>query len=153
MSQMHLLRSAENKEEVDWTYDKKQEQIEWLQMIQGAPEIGVVGIHTYGTDRDKSWPSQDYMDMSKKLGKPLLIGEIGPTSTDGDKGYRYDKAKEILQKQLDAIVEAQVPLSLFWTYHMDRWQGEDVWDIRQDKDDLALEMIREANQKLKEITQ
>ncbi len=85
-------------------------------------------------DGSKRWlDNKGYMAIAKRLGKPLMIGELGlhavPRTDKGvwnetpDYFESYDDAKAAkswMVKTLNEVIETGVPLSYWWCYQSDR---------------------------------
>ncbi|NLH18374.1 MAG: cellulase family glycosylhydrolase, partial [Phycisphaerae bacterium] len=85
-SAMHLLLAARSKKTADWSPDTQQQIEQMLRLLHPDP-IDVISIHFYNEavtafGKRKEDPSNIvvYQRLAEKIGKPLLIGEIGPYS-------------------------------------------------------------------------
>jgi hypothetical protein len=150
-AQYHLYQSRLKGEPNDWTQDSFEQRQMMLELVNGAADV--ISIHYYGTVTNINPESiEGYAEMARNIRKPLFLGETGPRVGQGPGaiwGYRHDQAVELTQDILDRVVDARVPLTLFWSYHFDGGSGINLWDIRQGIDDEILEMIMEANCQLK----
>ena len=85
------------------------------------------------------------MEISKRAGKPLYMGEFGPTNRDNT----VEQEKQQFEAALDLMVTTKVPLSALWNFdfeHVD--QGR--WNITEDNHRAyMLDALQEANKKLK----
>ena len=129
---------------------------EWYKLMyameKGAPDA--ISIHYYrrNTEEEKisnPFSVADYMKIAEAVGKPLYIGESGAPCNEK---FSYENRKRIAKENLNEFVSAKVSLAMVWSYHIDRWQGTDVWDIRKGKDDELLQMTMDANKQLEMIS-
>ncbi len=156
---MHLLRAALNIEPVDWTRDNRQELIEYIQLSNPDP-IDIISIHYYeeafscfdGNDNMSTRNIKSFMQTAQKIGKPLMIGEIGmyKKMPDEIEDYRKPGCLPYIESCLQEIVKNKIPLTLYWTYHdsvIER--GEQHWSLEYGKTDEILKRIEQANRDIK----
>lgn len=116
----------------------------------------IVSIHHYLTKASfKEVLSLEwYNEISKKIGKPLFIGEIGPGferthGINGEiiKGGDYTKPEGIadIEKKSRTIVELCIPASTWWTYKADN----KLFNLEFGVTDEALKIIERDNRKIK----
>ena len=96
-----------------------------------------------------------YKELSDKIGKPLLIGEIGPHH--GFDEYRYTDVRNIdlSRRMIDKVVGCEVPITLFWAFRDDRslFSGTlSGYDLRPGYTDQVLEMIVNGQRRLRPQT-
>ena len=105
------------------------------------------------------------MAIAKRLGKPLMIGELGlhavpRTDTNvwnetPDYFESYDDtpaAKAWVVKTLNDVIEAGVPLTYWWCYQSDRPSDQkdpQRFDLDRDRNPELVACIVEANKRLK----
>ena len=103
--------------------------------------------------------------MAKRLGKPLMIGELGlqpaPKSKkeiwDATPDYfeSYDDAtaaRPWIEKTVNNVIEAGVPLTYWWCYQSDRPEDQtnrQRFDIDLDRNPELVSLIVEANKRLR----
>ena len=106
-----------------------------------------------------------YMSIAKRVGKPLMIGELGLHATaktdkklwDETPDYfeSYDDtkaAKPWVEKTLNDVIEAGVPLSYWWCYQSDRADDQhnrQRFDIDRDRNPELVACFVQANKRLK----
>ncbi|MCC6444489.1 MAG: cellulase family glycosylhydrolase [Armatimonadetes bacterium] len=169
-SQWHLYQRQ------GWIKDTFEEQFRCFHLLYANSTVDVIDIHSYPNNRpgyaiaeeggkEVFLDSKGYMTIAARLGKPLMIGEIGlqpapktdrqvwEATPDYFESYDdTDAAKPWVQKTLDAVIEAGVPLTYWWCYQsdrpMDRGQRMRI-DIDLERDPELLACFVEANKRLK----
>ncbi|HYQ92711.1 MAG TPA: hypothetical protein VES89_11725, partial [Candidatus Competibacteraceae bacterium] len=119
-----------------------------------------------GEDGKKMWlDDKGYMTIAKRLGKPLMIGELGlhaiaktnrqiwDETPDYFESYdNIEAAKPWVVRVLDSVVEAGVPLMYWWCYQSDQ-VGDQTnpqrFDIDRERNPELVACIVEANKRLK----
>lgn len=159
-----------------WKRDTFEEQFKCFELLYKNSTVDVIDIHSYpnnkpgyaikGDDGGDIWlDNKGYMTIAKRLGKPLIIGELGlqaAAKTEkkiwGETPDYFESfedtaaSKPWLVKTLNAVVDANVPLSYWWCYQSDRASDQtdrqrfDI-DIRRNPELMAC--IIEANKRLK----
>jgi hypothetical protein len=169
-SQWHLYQGA------GWKPDNFEEQFKCFELLYAHSAIDVIDIHSYpdnqpgyaisGEDGKRMWlDNKGYMTIAKRLGKPLIIGELGLHATartdkevwqqTPDYFESYDDAKAAkpwVEKTLNDVIEAGVPLTYWWCYQSDRADDQNNrqrFDIDRDRNPELLACIVEANKRLK----
>jgi hypothetical protein len=95
-----------------------------------------ISVHAYEDDDQRLATA---MQVSRRLKKPLFVGEFGATGATPEEAPKFHRL-------LDGIVEHEVPLAVLWVF--DLAQQED-FNIRADNARAwQLDAIAEANQKL-----
>ncbi len=154
-SAMHLLLAARAGKTADWTGDTQQQIEQMLRLLHPDP-IDVISIHFYieavtAFGKRKEDPSNIvvYQRLAEKIGKPLLIGEIGPYS-GMKKQYTDPAVIEMIRGQLQQVVEARVPITLYWLFQDDRARNVPDVEFQLDygKTDEVLNLIEQANRTL-----
>jgi hypothetical protein len=139
----------------------------------------VIDIHSYsdnnpgyailGPDGEKTWlDDKGYMAIAKRLGKPLMIGELGLRAIPKTEKKIWDEtpdyfesydnpaaAKPWVEKVLNDVIEADVPLTYWWCYQSDRPEDQtnrQRFDIDLDRNPELVRCIVEANKRLKAKT-
>jgi hypothetical protein len=168
-SQWHLYRGQ------GWKRDTFEEQFKCFELLYGQSAVDVIDIHSYPNGKpgyliqdDAGKPvwldNQGYMAMARRLHKPLMIGELGlqpasktdrpARSATPDYFESFDDtsaAKPWVTKTLDAVVQAQVPLTYWWCYQSDRSDdrlNRQHFDIDRERNPDLLACFVEANKRL-----
>jgi len=169
-SQWHLFKGE------GWKIDTLEEQFKCFELLYAHSAVDVIDIHSYPDNKpgysvlDESgkqvWlGDKGYMTFARRLHKPLMIGELGLHAVsraerkvwDETPDYfeSYDNAKAArpwIQKTLNDVIEAEVPLSYWWCYQADD-PGERAnpqrFDIDRDRNPELVACIAQANQRLK----
>jgi hypothetical protein len=169
-SQWHLYRGA------GWKIDTFEEQFKCFELLYANSAVDVLDIHSYpdnhpgyaitGEDGKRFWlDDRGYMTIAKRLGKPLMIGELGlraipktekkvwDQTPDYFESYEDVRAAELwVQKTLNDVIEAGVPLTYWWCYRSDRADDRNNrqrFDIDRDRNPELVNCIVEANKRLK----
>lgn len=159
-----------------WIRDTHEQQFQCFELLFKDNAVDLIDIHYYLGNRDgieiaaddggtRRIGLADYMGYAKRLGKPLIIGEFGrPVALSGGKDLRqetpdyfttYSDAAAALpwvQRLLDEVVRAEVPLSYWWAYQSDRaMDREDPhrMDVSLERNQEIVKAIASANQALK----
>jgi hypothetical protein len=105
-----------------------------------------------------------YVEVMRGLGKGLIFGEYAPlpagwsdngkpkeAEADWFKGYDDPNAKKWVQRAVDDVVKAGVPLVYFWCYRSDRPldQKENPITFSLARTPELMQIIAEGNQRLK----
>ena len=169
-SQWHLFQRQ------GWKKDTFEDQFKCFELVYARSAVDVIDIHSYpnnkpgyailGEDgKEMFLDNRGYMAIAGRLGKPLMIGELGLHATaktekkvweeTPDYFESYDDlaaAKPWVEKTLDAAVEAGVPLSYWWCYQSDRpvdQRNRQRFDIDRDRNPELLACFVDANKRLK----
>jgi hypothetical protein len=159
-----------------WKKDSLEEQFKCFELLYANSAIDVVDIHSYpnnkpgylitGGDGKEMWlENKDYMTMAKRLGKPLMIGELGLQaiaktdkkvwSETPDYFESFDDtaaAKPWVVKTLNDVIEAGVPLTYWWCYQSDssdQQTNRQRFDIDRDRNPELMALFVDANKRLK----
>jgi len=159
-----------------WQTDTFEEQFKCFELLYAKSAVDVIDIHSYpdnkpgyairGNDGKTMWlDNKGYMAIAKRLGKPLIIGEVGlhaiaktdkrvwDETPDYFESYDDSKAaKPWVAKTLNDIVEAGVPLSYWWCYQSDQSSDQNNrqrFDIDRDRNPELVACVAEANKRLK----
>jgi hypothetical protein len=167
-SQWHLYQGQ------GWKIDTFEEQFKCFELLYANSAVDVIDIHSYpnnqpgyailGEDGKKMWlDDKGYMTMARRLGKPLMIGELGlhaiprtdktVWSQTPDYFVSYDDAKAAkpwVIKTLNQLIDAGVSLSYWWCYQSDNPNANPQhFDIDRGRNPELVACIVEANQRLK----
>jgi len=169
-SQWHLYQDH------DWKTDSIEEQFKCFQLLYANSAVDVVDIHSYpdnkpgyaimSEDGKKMWlDNKGYLAIAQRLGKPLIIGELGlhavartdKKTWDETPNYfeSYDELKDSkpwVVKTLNDVIEAGIPLSYWWCYQSDatsEQQNRQRFDIDRERNPELVACVAEANKRLK----
>ena len=159
-----------------WTTDTFEDQYKCFELLYAKSPIDVIDIHSYpnnhpgyiiaGTDgKPAILDNRGYMEIAARLKKPLIIGELGLQAKAKSDAKWWEEtpdyfesysdvaaAKPWVARTLNAVVEAGVPLSYWWTYQSDRAEDRadrQHFDLSRERDPELLAMIVAANRRLK----
>lgn len=159
-----------------WKTDTLEEQFKCFELLYAKSAVDVIDIHSYpdnlpgyavlDADGKKTWLNdQGYMSFAKRLGKPLMVGELGLHAIARKDRKVWDATPDYFEsysdtaaarpwvvKALNQIVEAGVPLTYWWCYQSDRADDQkdpQRFDIALGRNPELVACIVEANRKLK----
>jgi hypothetical protein len=168
-SQWHLYQGQ------GWKSDSFEEQFKCFELLYATSAVDVIDIHSYpdnepgyaiaGENGKKVWlDNRGYMTIAKRLGKPLMIGEIGlhavpktdkkiwEETPDYFESYADAKAaKPWVVKILNEVIDAGVGLSYWWCYQSDGpddQKNPQRFDIERDRNPELVACIVVANNRL-----
>lgn len=103
-----LRQSAWHQErENKWTNDTKEQFQEMLAKVNPDP-VSAISLHAYEDDDQRfGWA----MEVSRKLGKPVFIGEFGAQGTTPEQAAKF-------RRLLAAIDTHRIPLACVWVYDL-----------------------------------
>ena len=160
-----------------WGPDTLEEQFKCLELLFADNAVDVIDIHYYpnntpgnlimGTDGKKTiLDEKGYMALAERVGKPLMIGELGMISAaktdkkiweatpDYFESYMDTAAaRPWIEKTLNGVIDAGVQLAYWWCYQSDRRtdqnnpQRDDIERVRNPE---LLQSIVAANRRLQE---
>ena len=169
-SQWHLYQGQ------GWKTDSFEQQFQCFKLLYENSAVDVVDIHCYpnnhpgfaiqGEDGSQRWlDTKGYMVIARRLGKPLMIGELGLqaapksdtnvwTQTPGyfESYADLPAAKEWVVRTLNDVVAAGVPLSYWWCYSSDRpaeQRDPQRFDLQRERTPELVACVAEANRRLK----
>ena len=125
------------REENTWTKDSPEQVFEIL-AGQNPDPVDVISIHTY---QDVQNRIPQMMAMSRKLKKPLFIGEFGVPGAEAE-------AEKIFTDMLAMIEKELVPLAALWVYDFGRQTDYSV--TGSNARSYQLKAIAEANKRIQE---
>ena len=159
-----------------WVLDTFAEQFKCFEMLFAKSAVDVIDIHSYPNNRrgyviigehgkEMLLNDKGYMAMARRLGKPLMIGELGlkpAAKTDlqtwkATPGYFKSYAdaavaKPWVEQTLNSVIEAGVQLTYWWCYQSDRHEDQidpQRYDIDLEHNPELLKSFIEANKRLK----
>lgn len=159
-----------------WKKDTFEEQFKCFELLYAKSAIDVIDIHSYPNnkpgyaildenDKEMWLDNKGYVTFAKRLGKPLMIGELGlhakprteKTIWDETPSYfeSYDDpaaAGPWVMKTLNDVIDAEVPLTYWWCYQSDRSDDRNNrqrFDIDRDRNPQLIAYFVEASKRLK----
>ncbi|MEI7945548.1 MAG: hypothetical protein WCJ02_02580 [bacterium] len=159
-----------------WVKDTFEEQAKCFEMLYATTGVDVIDVHSYmnnkpgyvisdGAGGEALLGNKEWMRIAQRLGKPLMIGELGLHATakgeskiwkenpDYFESYTDTAAsRPWVEKALNSVVEAGVPLSYWWCYQSDRPMDQkdaQRFDLTRERNPELLTCIIEANKRLK----
>jgi len=159
-----------------WVRDTFAEQLRCFELVYATSAVDVIDIHSYpnhrpgyviaGEDgRDALLDHAGYMAIAARLGKPLMIGELGLHAAPKTDRAVWDAApdyfesyadaaaaKPWVEKTLNGVIAAGVQLSYWWCYQSDRPMDQgnpQRFDIDRDRNPELLACFMDANRRLK----
>ena len=169
-SQWHLYQRQ------GWKTDAFEEQFQCFELLYANSAVDVIDIHSYpdnqpgyaiiGEDGKKMWlDDKGYIAIARRLGKPLMIGELGLLAIPRTEKKTWDQtpdyfesyddtkaAKAWVVKTLNDVIEAGVPLSYWWCYQSDipnDRSNPEHFDIDRERNPELVACIVAANKRLK----
>ncbi|MBN2450934.1 MAG: hypothetical protein JXR77_11125 [Lentisphaeria bacterium] len=169
--QWHLYRRE------GWVRDTFDEQFKCFELVFADSAVDVIDIHSYPNNRqgyiiqgpdgkETLLDHQGYMEIARRLGKPLMIGELGLHAAARTNTKIWEEtpdyfesfadtaaAKPWVERTLDSVIDAGVQLSYWWCYQSDRPMDQNNpqrFDISRDRNPELLRCFVEANRRLKE---
>ncbi len=159
-----------------WKKDTFEEQFKCFELLYATSAVDVIDIHSYpnnkpgyaiaGEDGKERWlENKGYMTIARRVGKPLMIGELGLQAKPKTETKLWDEtpdyfesyddtaaAKPWLMKTLNDVIDAGVPLTYWWCYQSDQSSEQNNrqrFDIDRDRNPELVACIVEANRRLK----
>jgi hypothetical protein len=169
-SQWHLYQRR------GWAKDTLEEQFQCFELLYAGTGVDVIDVHSYMNNRrgyvisdgaggEALLGNKEWMGIAGRLGKPLMIGELGlHAAPQGDTkvwqespdyfGSYADAAAALpwVEKALDSVIEAGIPLAYWWCYQSDRPMDQhdpQRFDLTRERNPALLDCIVKANQRLK----
>lgn len=161
-----------------WKRDSFEEQFKCFELLYRNSAIDIIDIHSYpntqpgyliSDDRGQEmWlENKGYMAIARRLGKPLMIGELGlqPAPKTDQKLWSttpnyFDSyedaasAKPWLVRTLESVVDAGVPLTYWWCYQADRADdasNRQRLDLERNRNPELIACIVAANRRLQAL--
>jgi hypothetical protein len=159
-----------------WKKDTFEQQYQCFQLLYASSAVDVMDIHSYpdnepgykiaGTNGGDEWLEvRGYQKMAQRLGKPLMIGELGlhavartnqtvwGKTPDYFETYAEAKAaKPWIVKTLNEVIESGVGLTYWWCYQSDdpaEKSNPQRFDIDNERNPELMQAFVEANKRLK----
>jgi len=115
----HLMRAAQTHGKGDWTPDSYEQTAEFIRLTNPDP-IDLISVHYYeeaqkvfGGNIGNLDNLEHFAQISRDIGKPLYIGEMGPPGAD----YVTPEQIEWTRKAAKRTQEIRIPVALFWTWN------------------------------------
>ncbi len=156
-SQWNLLKDTMNGVNVSWKTDTVEENFKAIALLN--EKLDVVSLHVYGlgcTDTrefiyidekgnevEATW--ELFQQHAKNLQKTFYNGETNPGLNSNNENFA-----ELTQSYIDAIIDAGVQLTHWWTFRSDRQGFEDGYEWRCESG-VLWDSIVAANKKIKEV--
>jgi hypothetical protein len=163
-----------------WKRDTYEEQFKCFELLYANSAVDVIDIHSYPNGKPgyliadaegkEAWlNNKGYAAISSRLHKPLMIGELGlqPSPKTNEEIWRStpnyfesyankDAARPWVEKTLNDVVEARVPLTYWWCYQSDRSDdannGQRL-DVSRERNPELVACVAEANRHLQAALQ
>lgn len=129
------LSAWHQEQENSWTNDTKEQFQEMLRLSNPDPISGI-SLHAYEDD-DQRFATA--MSVSRKMGKPIFIGEFG---AQGETPEQAAKCRRLLK----AIVDHGIPLAALWVF--DYANQPDFNVTAENARAWQLDLIAEANKQM-----
>ncbi|MBN8217995.1 MAG: hypothetical protein J0L75_15240 [Spirochaetes bacterium] len=162
--------------EKSWKLDTFEDQVKCFELLFKGTGVDFIDIHSYPNHRpgytiagpdggETILDHSGYMEIARRIGKPLMIGELGALPQlrknkkiwDAAPDYfeswtEVEQAKKWVQRAVDGVVEAGVPLVYWWAYSSDRAMDQkavDRMDLAKGRNDEILAILLDGNRRLK----
>ena len=159
-----------------WAKDTFEEQVKCFELLYATTDVDVIDVHSYmnnkqgyvisdGAGGESLLGNKEWIRIAQRFGKPLMIGELGLHATAKKEAKIWKEspgyfesytdtaaAKPWVEKALNSVVEAGVPLSYWWCYQSDRPMDQkdpQRFDLTRERNPELLNCIIQANQRLK----
>jgi len=159
-----------------WDKDTFEEQFQCFELLYANNAVDVIDVHSYpnnkdgyvisdGTGGEAILDSRDWISIARRLGKPLMIGELGLHAAAKSKKKVWEEspdyfesyadttaAKPWVEKTLSGVIDAGVQLSYWWCYQSDRpvdQKNPQRFDLTRERNPELVACIAEANRRLK----
>ncbi len=127
-----------------WKKDTFEEQFRCFELLYANTAVDVIDVHSYPNNKpgyvianesggEAILDNQGWMTMAARIGKPLMIGELGLHAAARNKQEIWTEspdyfesysdvaaAKPWVEKTLNHVIDAGVQLSYWWCYQSDR---------------------------------
>ena len=159
-----------------WKKDTYEEQFKCFHLLYAETAVDVIDVHSYmnnkpgyiisdGTGGEAFLDNAAWMKIAGRVGKPLMIGELGLQATAKSKKKIWKEspdyfesyadvkaAKPWVEKTLNSVIDSGVQLSYWWCYQSDRPMDQNRpqrFDLTRQRNPELLKCIVKANQRLK----
>ena len=173
----HMREAQWNRyQRLSWAKDTFEEQFKCFDLLYAKSAVDVIDVHSYmnnnpgyiisdGAGGETFLDNRGWMQIAKRIGKPLMIGELGLKASPKSDRKVWDKtpdyfesysdtasARPWVEKSLSSVVDAGVQLSYWWCYQSDRPMDQNKpqrFDLTRERNPALLKSIVQANQRLK----
>lgn len=159
-----------------WVRDTFEEQLKCFELVYASSAVDVIDIHSYPNHRpgyviagaegkEALLDHAGYMAIAARLGKPLMIGELGLHATPKTARKLWDETPDYfesyadtaaatpwVEKTLSSVIDAGVQLSYWWCYQSDRPMDQNNpqrFDLSRERNPELLACFMDANRRLK----
>ncbi len=159
-----------------WDKDTFEQQFKCFELLYAKAAVHVIDVHSYmdnkpgyvisdGAGGETFLDNRAWMQIASRIGKPLMIGELGLHARPRADRKVWDKtpnyfesysdtaaAKPWVEKTLNSVIDARVQISYWWCYQSDRPMDQNNpqrFDLTRERNPELLKCIVEANQRLK----
>ncbi|MBT5606588.1 MAG: cellulase family glycosylhydrolase [Lentisphaerae bacterium] len=160
-----------------WDKDTFEEQFKCFDLLYTDNAVDVIDVHSYmnnkpgyvisdGAGGEAFLDNQGWMTIAQRIGKPLMIGELGLNARARTDKKIWDAtpdyfesysdtaaAKPWLEKSLNGVIDAGVQLSYWWCYQSDRPMDQNNpqrFDLTRERNPELLECFVDANRRLQQ---
>ena len=173
----HMRESQWNRYKTrSWKKDTFEEQFNCFDLLYAKSAVDVIDVHSYMNNRpgyvisdgaggEMFLGNREWMQIAKRIGKPLMIGELGLHAKPKSDKKVWDKtpnyfesyadakaAKPWVEKSLNSVIDSGVQISYWWCYQSDRPMDQNKpqrFDLTRQRNPALLKSIVAANQRLK----
>lgn len=131
------LSAWHQEHENTWTKDTPEQFAEILALANPDP-ICAISLHAYEDDYQRFAAA---VEVSRKLNKPILIGEFGAPGETPEDAAKY-------RRLLQAIIDHHIPLAALWVFDL---KSQKEFNVTADNARAwQLDLISEANRQLRQ---
>jgi hypothetical protein len=159
-----------------WKKDTFEEQCKCYDLLYAKSAVDVIDVHSYmnnkpgyvisdGAGGEAFLDNAAWMKIAGRVGKPLMIGELGLQATAKSKKKIWKESPDYfesyadvkpanpwVEKTLNSVIDSGVQLSYWWCYQSDRPMDQNKpqrFDLTRQRNPELLKCIVKANQRLK----
>ena len=160
-----------------WNKDTSEEQFKCFDLLYTGSAVDVIDVHSYmnhkpgyvisdGAGGEAFLGNKEWRQIARSIGKPLMIGELGLQAAAKSEKAIWEEspgyfesyadvatAKPWVEKALNSVIDAGIPLVYWWCYQSDRevdQSNPQRFDLTRERNPELLNCIIEANRRLKE---
>jgi len=160
-----------------WKKDTFEQQYQCFELLYAKTAVDVIDVHSYpnnkpgymisdGAGGDAVIGNCAWMTIARRIGKPLMIGELGalPMAKDRKEIWQATPdyfesfadtaaAKPWIERTLNSVIDTRVQLSYWWCYQSDRPMDQNNpqrFDLTLEGNPELVACIVEANRRLQE---
>ena len=159
-----------------WNKDTLEEQFKCFDLLYSGTAVDVIDVHSYmnhkpgyiisdGAGGEAVHGNKDWQQFARRIGKPLMIGELGLQAAAKSEKAVWEEspgyfesyadvaaAKPWVEKALNSVIDAGIPLVYWWCYQSDRevdQSNPQRFDLTRERNPELVQCIIEANRRLK----